>query len=138
MGPQLISLGKVRNLRGKTSLRTRELSNSTKIRNPPTLNQAQSADGFLHRTSQICHRLRPFVAGLYAFFEYGKLPSETGIKSPTTYFGFGGSFSRRPRFLAPRSFPRILLNNEIYTDSRARSPLEYIILYLSFWIFLSR
>ena len=34
------------------------------------------------------------------------------------------AFSRRPRFLAPVSFPGDRLNIEIYTDARPRTPLE--------------
>ena len=46
----------------------------------PALTQSKSADGSLPRVSQMCHWLRPFLDGLYVFFENEKVMRETGSK----------------------------------------------------------
>ena len=58
---------KMRYFRSKTSFRSRKITAALKIENP-TLNRAQSADGYLQWEAQMCPCLRPFLAGLYAFF----------------------------------------------------------------------
>ena len=67
----------------------------------PSLNQVQSVEGPLQWVSQMCPWLRPFLAGLYAFFENKKLSVKTGKKSSTI---LNTPAFRNAKIFSPKSF----------------------------------
>ena len=58
----------------------------------PTANQAQSVEGPLRWVSKMCPWLRPFLAGLRAFFGNRKGFQKSGSKSPSTNCKSGNCF----------------------------------------------
>ena len=90
---ELISMDRIRNSRqlrkcGIFEVQRRfalgELQLLSKLENP-TVNQVQSVTGALQWVSKMRPRLRPFLAGLYAFFENRNGPAENWQKQASTY-----------------------------------------------------
>ena len=72
----------------------------------------------------MCPWVRPFLAGLYDFFENRSEFAKIWQKIVACELKIWEIFLKSPRFPAPEAFLRNRLNVEIYTDSCARSPFE--------------
>ena len=90
----------------------------------PSLNQVQSVAGSLQWVSQMCPWLRPFLAGLYAFFENKNDFGEDWQRIIDYELGIWELFLGEPRFLAPKTFLGNRLKFEIYAGACAKSPPE--------------
>ena len=95
----------------------------SKLENPAA-NQAQSVEGPLQWVSKMCPWMRPFLAGLYAFFEDRKGFAENWQKIAEYDLKIWELFLKSPRFLSPGTFLGDRLKIEIYTDACDRSPFE--------------
>ena len=71
----------------------------------------------------MCPLLRPFFAGLYAFFENRKAFGELA-KIAEYELKIWELFLTHPRFTTPKSFLGNRLKVEIYTDTCAKSTFE--------------
>ena len=90
----------------------------------PSLNQVQSVAGSLQWVSRMFPWLRPFLAGLYAFFENKKAFGGNWQKIVDYELKIWELFLTHPRFITPKSFLGNRLKIEIYTDACAKSPFE--------------
>ena len=84
---------------GKRRFALEKLRARLRLKNP-TLNQAQSAGGSSQWISQMCPWLRPFLAGLYAFFKnkghFGKLAGNYRLRTSNMGIILGNTEFPRP------------------------------------------
>ena len=116
----------MRNFRSRTSFLSPSLGKLqllSKLENP-TANQAQSVEGPLRWVSQIGPWSRPFLTGLYAFFENRKGFAKNWQTIVDYDLKIWELFLKSPRFPAPRTFLGNRLKIEICTDACARPPYE--------------
>ena len=109
---------KLRIFRSKTSFLTIELRILLNLRGPAR-NQAQSVDGSGRLISQMRPWMRPFLEGLYSYFDV-KIVNGDGAESPKMDLLYG-DLSRHRGFLRRVPFCR-RLDIEIYTDAREMPP----------------
>ena len=109
--------------RSKAPFRSRKLTVALKIENP-TIKQAQSEAGPLQRVSEMCHWLRPFLAGRSVRFRKQKGFAANWQTIVDYELKIWGLFLKSPRFPAHRSFLGNRIRIEIYTDACDRAPFE--------------
>ena len=100
-----------------------ELQLLSKLENP-TADQPQSVAGPLQWAPQMCPRLRPFLAGLCAFFENRMGFAKNWQKIVDYELKIWELFLKSPRLLPPRTFLRDRLKIDIYTEACDRPPFE--------------
>ena len=90
----------------------------------PSLNQAQSVAGSLQWVSKMRPWLRPFIAGLYSFFENKSAYGKNWQRIIDYELKICEIFLKCPRFITTETFLGTRLKVEIYTDACAKSPFE--------------
>ena len=123
LGSSIDISSKNRNFRSKTSFRAWEVQLLSKLKNP-SLNHAQSVACSIKWASQMRPWLRPFLAGLYAFFENRSEFGKNGQKISGYELKIWEIFLKSQRFLPPETFLGNRLKVEIYTDACEKSPSE--------------